>query len=85
MIPEHVHAVLSHIRKMGGTAPGGFVGPRPFHNRERRLADATYVVFDVYPYVAGQNRGPERLIIDVDSGRAFYTSDHNRSFEPVNG
>jgi guanyl-specific ribonuclease Sa len=33
--------------------------------------------------VPGRDRGPERLVVDGTSGRAYYTADHYRTFVPL--
>ena len=38
--------------------------------------------FDVNPYQRGVNRGAERLVVGSD-GRAYYTSDHYRTFTEI--
>ncbi len=83
-VPDKVYEVLGEIQRLQGNPPPGYVGGRPFQNRERRLPRGQYREYDVNPKVPGQNRGPERLVIEKKSGRAYYTKDHYRSFVPVN-
>ena len=83
MVPAHALTVLARIREANGEAPPGFVPHRHFGNREQLVPEGRYLEYDVHPKVEGQNRGAERLIIDQESGRAFYTNDHYRSFEPI--
>jgi guanyl-specific ribonuclease Sa len=67
-----------------GRAPRGYVGGREFQNRERRLPKSErYREYDVNPKVRGQNRGPERLVIDQRSRAGWYTQDHYRTFLPL--
>lgn len=53
-------------------------------NRERRLPSGRYREYDIYPLVPGRNRGAERIVVDQRSGKAYYTSDHYRTFIPMN-
>lgn len=76
--------VLAAIEKRGGAPLPGYVGGREFHNRERRLPPGRYREYDVHPRVPGQDRGPERLVVDRSTGRAYYTGDHYRTFVPLN-
>jgi ribonuclease T1 len=76
--------VLAAIEARGGEPPAGYVGGRAFHNRERRLPAGRYREYDLHPRVPGQDRGPERLVIEQTSGRAYYTRDHYRTFVPLN-
>jgi guanyl-specific ribonuclease Sa len=76
--------VLAAIEERDGAPLPGYVGGREFHNRERRLPPGQYREYDVRPRVAGRDRGPERLVIDRTTGRAYYTGDHYRTFVPLN-
>jgi guanyl-specific ribonuclease Sa len=61
--------------------PAGHIGGRVWHNREKKLPrGGKYHEFDVNPKVRGRNRGAERVIIDYNTGRGWYTSDHYRTF-----
>ena len=72
--------VLRQIRETG-QPPAGYVGGRVWQNRERNLPlGGYYHEYDINPKVKGKNRGPERLVIDETSGKAWYTPDHYRTF-----
>lgn len=75
--------VLAAIEERDGEPLPGYVGGRAFHNRERRLPPGRYREYDVHPRVPGQDRGPERLVVDRTTGRAYYTGDHYRTFVPL--
>jgi guanyl-specific ribonuclease Sa len=81
---ERARQVLAAIEARGGEPLDGYVGGRTFHNRERRLPPGRYREYDVHPRVPGRDRGPERLVVDQATGRAYYTGDHYRSFVPLN-
>jgi guanyl-specific ribonuclease Sa len=76
--------VLAAIEARGGEPPAGYVGGRAFNNRERRLPSGRYREYDVHPWISGRDRGPERLVIEQSTGRAYYTRDHYRTFRPLN-
>ena len=59
------------------------MGGRAFHNREHRLPPGRYREYDVHPRRRGRDRGPERIVVEVGSGRAWYTPDHYRTFVPM--
>ncbi len=87
-IPQKARDVLAYVRS-NNRAMDGYVGGRQFKNLERNLEqrDANgqkiaYQEWDVNPKIEGQNRGAERLITGSD-GRAWFTSDHYRSFVEV--
>jgi ribonuclease T1 len=81
---EHAHEMLAAIQARGGEPLAGYVGGRAFQNRERRLPAGRYREYDVHPRDAGRDRGPERLVIEQATGRAYYTGDHYRTFVPLN-
>lgn len=81
--PPKARDVLAEIARRGGEPPTGYVGGRRFENRERRLPPGRYREYDVNPRVRGRDRGPERLVIEGRTGRAYYTPDHYRTFIPI--
>lgn len=83
-VPATAYEVLAAIQRNGGKPPPGYVGGRTFMNRERRLPSGRYREYDIHPLVPGSNRGAERIVVDQRSGKAYYTSDHYRTFVPMN-
>jgi guanyl-specific ribonuclease Sa len=81
---DRAREMLAALEGRGGAPLPGYVGGREFHNRERRLPAGRYREYDIRPRVAGQDRGPERLVVNRDTGRAYYTADHYRTFVPLN-
>jgi ribonuclease T1 len=81
---ERAREMLATIEARGGEPLSGHVGGRAFQNRERRLPPGRYREYDVHPRVAGRDRGPERLVIEQATGRAYYTGDHYRTFVLLN-
>jgi ribonuclease T1 len=81
---ERAREMLATIEARGGEPLSGYVGGRAFQNRERRLPPGRYREYDVHPRVAGRDRGPERLLIEQATGRAYYTGDHYRTFLALN-
>jgi guanyl-specific ribonuclease Sa len=76
--------LLEAIQKREGKALPGYIGGRAFQNRERRLPRGNYREYDVNPKIRGRSRDAERIVIEQDSGRAYYTGDHYRTFIPLN-
>jgi len=80
-VPDKAVKVLQYVRE-NGRAPEGYVGGRTFENREGRLPpDGDYREFDVDPH-NGQ-RNADRLIVEWNTKKAWYTGDHYRTFIPV--
>jgi len=77
-VPQKALDVLRIVRTTG-QPPDGYVGGRVFENREGRLpADGDYREFDVDPH-NGQ-RNAERLIVEWNTKKAWYTGDHYQTF-----
>ena len=80
-VPDKAVKVLQYVRQ-NGRAPEGYEGGRTFENREGHLASGgDYREFDVDPH-NGQ-RNAERLIIEWNTKKAWYTGDHYQTFIPV--
>jgi guanyl-specific ribonuclease Sa len=80
-VPGKALQVLDVVRRTG-QPPDGYVGGTVFQNREGRLPEGgDYREYDVDPH-HGQ-RNAERIIVDVGSGKAWYTGDHYRTFQPL--
>ena len=73
-------------RSSGGTENRwpGTSAVQVFQNRERRLPRGRYKEYDVNRKVPGRSRDAERLVIEQDTGKAYYTDDHYRTFFPLN-
>ena len=82
--PQKAKEVLVEIQKRKGEPPPGHVGRRRFQNRERKLPPGVYLEYDVNPRVRGRNRGAERIVIEQETGRAYYTDDHYDTFIRMN-
>ena len=82
-VPDKARDVLRQIQARNGQPPPGYVGGRSFGNFEKRLPPGRYREYDVNPLMAGRNRGPERIVVDQRTGRAWYTGDHYRTFVPM--
>lgn len=76
--------LLEAIQQHGGNALPGYIGGKVFQNRERRLPRGRYREYDVNPKIRGPSRDAERIVIEQDTGRAYYTGDHYRTFIPLN-
>jgi len=83
-VPQKARNVLAEIEKRDGKPPPGYVGGRAFQNRERRLPRGSYREYDVNPKVPGRSRGTERIVIEQQTGKAYYTRDHYETFLPMN-
>jgi guanyl-specific ribonuclease Sa len=82
--PQRVYDLLAELQRRDGKPLPGYVGGQDFKNRERRLPRGRYREYDVNRKIPGRSRGAERLVIEQNTGKAYYTSDHYRSFVPLN-
>ncbi len=82
--PDKAYALMQALQERNGDALPGYVGGKTFQNRERRLPRGRYKEYDVNRRVRGRPRDAERLVIEQDTGKAYYTNDHYRTFVPLN-
>lgn len=80
--PRHVRQLIEKLKNSKHfNPPTGFKGGRFFRNREGVLPQGkTYYEYDVRPYVKGQSRGAERLVVDQQKQNFYYTKDHYKTF-----
>ncbi|MDQ6602076.1 MAG: ribonuclease [Chloroflexota bacterium] len=81
-VPTKAYETLRYVESHNGNPPPGYAGGTTFENRERRLPLGHYKEYDVDPRASG-GRNADRLVIDQDNGRAYYTSDHYDTFIPL--
>ena len=82
--PQRAQELLVRLQARHGKPLPGYVGGREFQNREHRLPPGRYREYDMHPKIRGRSRDAERIIIEQDTGRAYYTGDHYRTFLPMN-
>lgn len=82
--PQKARDLLHEIQERQGEPPPGYVGGRTFHNRERHLPKGRYREYDVNPKLRGRPRDEERIVIEQNTGKAYYTGDHYRTFLSLN-
>lgn len=82
--PQKAYDLLAQLQTRYGKPLPGYVGGREFQNRERRLPPGHYREYDVNPKTRGRSRDAERIVIEQDTGRAYYTGNHYRTFMPLN-
>jgi guanyl-specific ribonuclease Sa len=78
--PQKAYDLLVQLQARSGKPLPGYAGGREFQNRERRLPPGHYREYDVNPKIRGRSRDAERIVIEQDSGRAYYTVNHYRTF-----
>ena len=83
-VPEKAYELLEALRQRRGEPLPGYVGGKAFRNREHRLPRGRYKEYDVNRRVPGRSRDAERLVIEQETGKAYYTNDHYRTFVPLN-
>lgn len=77
--------VVEFANSHNGAVRDGYKGNRVYHNLPRgswqqRLPEGViYKEYDIYPYIKGQPRGAERVVIGND-GSVWYTDNHYDSF-----
>ncbi|MDE6847446.1 MAG: DUF4280 domain-containing protein [Lachnospiraceae bacterium] len=84
-IPDKAKAIAQQIKNNNGTPPKGYKGGKVYQNNpvnggQKLPAGQNYREYDVNPYIKGQGRGVERIVIG-DDGSVWYTNDHYRTFQ----
>ena len=82
--PDKAYELLETLQRRHGEPLSGYIGGKVFQNRERRLPRGRYKEYDVNQKIPGRSRDGERLVIEQDTGKAYYTHDHYRTFVPLN-
>lgn len=79
-VPRKALDVLTFIRAKG-SPPQGYKGGRIYETTTGLLpSEGQYREYDIDPKIPGTPRGPERIVIDELSGKAWYTPDHYGTF-----
>lgn len=87
-IPDKVKELTNEIKNNNGSPLKGYKGGKTYENNPRvensqKLPEGVnYKEYDVNPYIKGQNRGAERIVIG-DDGSAWYTDDHYDNFTKI--
>ena len=87
-IPDKAYDIANQLKNNNGTPLAGYKGGRTYKNipleeGAHKLPEGiNYREYDVNPYVKGQNRGAERIVIG-DDGSVRYTNDHYSSFTKI--
>ena len=83
VLPDKALKTLREVRENGKAPPGQNGGK--FKNREGRLPeDGSYREYDVDPKPPkGTPRNGDRLVVDQDTGRAYFTDDHYETFTEI--
>ena len=82
-IPQKAKDVLKSVQEKG-SPPKGFKGGKIFENRDNKLPPGrTYKEYDIDPKTPSSSRTAERIVIDQESGQAWYTSDHYGTFQEI--
>lgn len=87
-IPDKAYDIANQVKNNNGTPLAGYKGGRTYKNipleegAQKLPEGINYREYDVNPYVKGQNRGAERIVIGND-GSVWYTNDHYSSFTKI--
>ena len=80
--------IANQVKANNGNAPSGYKGGGkyqniPLENGAQKLPEGVnYREYDINPYIKGQNRGAERIVIG-DDGSVWYTNDHYYTFTRI--
>jgi ribonuclease T1 len=82
--PKKAYDLLATLQQRKGEPLPGYAGGRAFQNREGRLPRGRYREYDVNRKISGRSRDAERIVIEQNTGKAYYSGDHYRTFIPLN-
>ena len=78
--PPKAYDVLNKIKQQKGSPPRGYKGGRDYDNSDNKLPPGKYKEYDVDPKIPGQARNDERIVLEQNTGKAYYTNDHYQTF-----
>ena len=87
-IPDKVKNIVQQIKDNKGVPPKGYKGGKTYKNipleegAQKLPEGVNYKEYDINPYIKGQNRGAERIVIG-DDGSVWYTDDHYYTFTQI--
>ena len=88
IIPDKAKDIAKQVKSNNGAPPKGYKGGRMYKNisleegAQKLPEGVNYREYDINPYVKGQNRGKERIVI-VDDNSVWYTNDHYYTFTQI--
>lgn len=86
-VPEKAIDIANQVKRKNGVAPQGYKGGKTYSNTpvnggQELPKGVNYKEYDINPYVKGQSRGTERIVIG-DDGSVWYTNDHYNTFTRI--
>ena len=88
IIPDKAKDIAKQVKSNNGAPPKGYKGGRTYKNipleegSQKLPEGVNYREYDINPYVKGQNRGAERIVIGDDNS-VWYTNDHYYTFTQI--
>ena len=88
IIPDKAKDIAKQVKSNNGAPPKGYKGGRTYKNMpleegaQKLPEGVNYREYDINPYVKGQNRGAERIVIGDDNS-VWYTNDHYYTFTQI--
>jgi len=81
VVPRKAVAVVDRVRATG-EHPRGYKGGRKWVKRKNQnVPDGNYKEYDVDHRPKGKRkRNAERVVVNTDTGEAYYTNDHYKTF-----
>ena len=87
-VPQQAYTMAQKISANGGVQVSGYKGGGTYRNvptvsgGQQLPTRVSYKEYDIHPYVQGQNRGAERLVMGSDNS-VWYTSDRYTTFTQI--
>ena len=87
-VPQQAYTMAQQINANGGVQVSGYKGGGTYRNipsgsgGQQLPTGVNYREYDIHPYVQGQNRGAERIVMGDDNS-VWYTNDHYTTFTQI--
>jgi hypothetical protein len=82
-IPKKAYTALFMFSANPQKTISGFEPPKVYHNSNGQLPPGNYMECDIEHLFEYSDRGTRRIVLDIDSGKAWYTNDHYDSFKEM--
>lgn len=84
-VPDKAYDVVNEATRTGYRGNlKGLRGGSEWKNKNNQLPYGNYKEFDVSPKIKGEGRNAERIVIETNTGKVYYTNDHYKTFKEIN-
>jgi RHS repeat-associated protein len=83
-VPPKALDIAQKLKESGGKKIDGYVS-KIYHNKTEPLLPegGKYIEHDIKPLISNLERGLERVVMDINTGKTWYTPDHYKTWIPI--